>query len=218
MKRAWLTAMLILLVFHAAAAAETVQFGKTRCLLQPAAGMDCGKRYILSVGAGDYFFALRNCADLTAADGTLLIPQGDSKYELCSAASDVVIADLFPQVLAWAEAGDEIILTGYSAGGYPATALAAGLAEEGYDGRLYLLDGVYNKYRRVAYNADYFRDRLANWEVTIWASSSRAIEISERTRAVGEALSGDDFVTYRRYDMTHNELKALYAPILAGES
>ncbi len=216
MRKAWAMAALILLVFHAAASAEKIRIGKTQCLLQPAAEEDRGKRYVLFVGSGDYFFATRNCADITAADGLLLIPQGDSAYQLCSAASDVVIRDLEPQILEWAREGHEIVLTGYSAGGYPATALAVSLAEAGYTGRLYLLDGVYNKYRGIAYNAAYFRENLATWQVTICASSSQAIAISERTRAVGEVLGGDGFAVYRRYAMTHNELKALYAPILSG--
>ena len=132
-------ALLILLVHSAFA--EVIRLGKTDCLLQPAAEEDTGKRYVLFAGSGDYFFAIRKCADIAAKDGMLLIPQGDSQYVLNSRASDVVIRDIRPQLLAWAEAGYEMNLVGYSSGGYPAVELARELAEEGYTGKLFILDG-----------------------------------------------------------------------------
>ena len=213
-----LFAVLILAALLAASCcAEVIRIGGTPCLLQPASREDRGRRYALFVGSGDYFQATRNCADLSAAYGTLLIPQGDGRLELCSRASDQVIADIKDTILSWAEEGSEVILVGYSAGGYPATALAIYLAQAGYTGRLYLLDGIYGDYRGITYNAEYYRANLAAWDVTMIASSSTSHNISERSRTVGEAMAEDDFITYRWYDATHEDLKDIYVRILNDE-
>ena len=217
-KRVWLLLLVFLIMLSASASAEIVRIGKTSCLLLPATEEDLMKRYIFFTGSGDYYTALRNREDFAAADGTLLIPQADSQYKSCSVASDAVMKDLRPQLLSWAQEGSEIILIGYSVGGYPATVLAAYLAQEGYTGRLVLLDGVYSMYRGTHYNAPYFREHLESWKVTICASVSRNVKISVRTAKVGDALSGDTFVDYRQYKMSHNELKALTHIILSGKA
>lgn len=211
-----LAALALLPAFSASA--DVIQLGDTPCLLQPAAEGDGGlRRYVLFTGDGDYFHAVQNCRDMTALDGLLLIPQGDSSYINYSSASDVVIADLFPALRAWAGDGYEMILIGYSAGGYPATVLAASLAEAGYTGRLILLDGIYGNYRGVAYNEGYYRASLSTWQVTIYASSEKGYPpISDRTQRVGAALADDEFVTYHRYAMSHNEMRMFYRVFLAG--
>ena len=210
-------AVILAAVLLTTCCAEVIRIGSTPCLFQPASQEDQGKRYALFVGSGDYFQATRNCADLSAAHGTLLIPQGDGRLELCSRASDQVIADIKATILSWAEEGSEVILVGYSAGGYPATALAIYLAQAGYTGRLYLLDGIYGDYRGITYNAGYYRANLDTWDVTMIASSSTSHNISERSRAVGEAMAEDAFLTYRWYDATHEDLKDIYVQILNDE-
>ncbi len=207
--------MLLILLVHSAGA-EVIRLGKTNCLLQPAAEEDTGKRYVLFAGSGDYFFAIRKCADITAKDGMLLIPQGDSQYVLNSRASDEVIRDIRPQLLEWAEAGCEMILVGYSSGGYPAVELARELAEEGYAGQLFILDGANRAYKSVYYNADFYREYLTTWDVTICASSGDAFRIAIQTRTLGEALREDENVTYFQYNMSHNDMKALYGYVFGG--
>lgn len=207
-------ALLILLVHSAFA--EVIRLGKTDCLLQPAAEEDTGKRYVLFAGSGDYFFAIRKCADIAAKDGMLLIPQGDSQYVLNSRASDVVIRDIRPQLLAWAEAGYEMNLVGYSSGGYPAVELARELAEEGYTGKLFILDGANRAYKSVYYNADFYREYLTSWDVTICASAGDAFRIAIQTRELGEALRDDENVTYLQYNMGHNDMKILYGYVFGG--
>ena len=214
MRRKILLIILSTALLAASCCAEVIRIGGTPCLLQPASREDRGRRYALFVGSGDYFQATRNCADLSAAYGTLLIPEGDGRLELCSRASDQVIADIKGTILSWAEEGSEVILVGYSAGGYPATALAIYLAQAGYTGRLYLLDGIYGDYRGITYNAAYYRENLDAWDVTMIASSHN---IAERSRAVGEAMAEDDFITYRQYDATHEDLKDIYVRILNDE-
>lgn len=206
----------VLLLVTSLSSAEMVTIGKTDCLLQPAAEEDAMKKYVLFVGSGDYFHVFRNCGELAAADGELLVPQGSSEYTLCSAASDEVIRDVWPKLRLWAEEGYEIILIGYSAGGYPATALASKLAEEGHTGRLYLLDGIYGAYKGIHYNEAYYREHLAAWNVTIWASEDRYVRISERTRSVGSGLAEDENVVYRQYALSHDGMKTLYDVILNG--
>ncbi len=206
----------VLLLFSCCRA-ETVRIGRTQCLMQLPTGEDLSKRYVLFVGSGDYFQALYSCAGITASDGELLIPQADSRYDKPSAASDQIIEDLRPLMLTWAEEGYAIVLTGYSSGGYPATALAVYLADAGYTGKLYILDGIYGDYRGVVYNADYYRSHLSDWQVTICSSAALNFNIAERTRSVGEALSGDAFVTYLAFDITHNELQDYYRVIFDGE-
>ena len=207
-------ALLILLVHSAFA--EVIRLGKTDCLLQPAAEEDTGKRYVLFAGSGDYFFAIRKCADITAKDGMLLIPQGDSQYVLNSRASDEVIRDIRPQLLEWAEEGFEMILVGYSSGGYPAVELARELAEEGYAGKLFVLDGANRAYKSVYYNADFYREYLTAWDVTICASAGDAFRIAVQTRELGEALRDDGNVTYIQYNIGHNDMKALYGYVFGG--
>ncbi len=196
--------------------AEMITIGKTDCLLQPAAEEDAMKKYVLFPGAGDYFHVFQNCGELTAGDGDLLIPQGSSEYTLCSTASDEVIREIWPTLRLWAEEGYEIILIGYSAGGYPATDLAVKLAGEGHTGRLYLLDGIYGAYRGIYYNEAYYRDHLTAWDVKIWASGDRYVRISERTRKVGSGLAEDENVEYRQYALSHDAMKTLYDVILNG--
>ena len=147
-------------------------------------------------------------------DGELLIPQGNEKYDKHSAASDVVIRDVYPFLLDWAKAGHQMVLIGYSSGGYPATVLAGLLAEAGCTGTVYLLDGVYGNYRSTAFNAEYFRSRLSTWDLRIYASSDRSIKIAERTREVGASLSEDGFVTYHQYSTNHNGMQFLFDVIL----
>ena len=212
-----LLAVMLLSLLSVSCTAEIVRFGQTRCLLEPPAGEDSGRRYALFVGSGDYFQATRNCEGLSASDGTLLIPEGDGRFELCSRASDQVISDIRDTVLSWAREGHEVILIGYSAGGYPATALAVYLAQEGFTGKLYLLDGIYGDYRGITYNADYYRTGLSSWDVTMCASASTSHNIAERSRKVCGDLMEDSFADCRQYDGTHEDLKALYLMILAGE-
>lgn len=216
MYRKGLIVLIILMLVTVPSFAEIIRIGKTDCLLQPAAEEDTAKKYVLFVGSGDYFHACQNCREITAPDGGLLIPQASSKYTLCSAASDEVIEDIWPTLLSWAEEGSEMILIGYSAGGYPATVLAARLAEKGYTGRLYLLDGVYGAYKSVYYNEAYYREHLLMWDVAIWASSDRLVNISERTRKVGKNLAEDVNVDYRQYALNHNGMKVFYDVILNG--
>lgn len=216
MKKAGMMVLVLLIMLSRTVSAETVRFGKTNCLLQPAGEQDMMKRYVLFTGSWDYFNAIRKCADITAKDGMLLIPEGDSQYELNSRASDVVIRDIRPQLLEWAEAGYEMILIGYSSGGYPAVELARQLAEEGYPGQLYILDGANRAYKGVYYNADFYRKYLTTWTVTICASKGNSIRIAVNTRALGEELSEDDNVTYFLYDRNHEKMKELYLDILSG--
>ena len=98
MRKAGAVILVLLILLVHSAGAEVIRLGKTDCLLQPAAEEDTGKRYVLFAGSGDYFFAIRKCADIAAKDGMLLIPQGDSQYVLNSRASDVVIRDIRPQL------------------------------------------------------------------------------------------------------------------------
>lgn len=197
------------LVFLAAPArAEEVTVGDTSCLLQPAAYQDEGlRRYVLFLGSDDFFRALYEGRYMTAADGELLIPQGDTRYRHPSGASDAVIKDLKPLLYDWTREGYEITLIGFSSGGYPATALAVYLARTGHSGRLVLMDGIYGNYRSVRYDADYFRSTLYQWDVTIYASCDIR-EIAGRTREVGRQLKDEDFVTYIEYeDKKHSDLK-----------
>ncbi len=217
MKKLLLFLTVLVLLVPSSGLAEIFPLGDTPCLLQsPSGEEDPHKRYVYFVGSGDYFNAVRNCKDITAADAYLLIPQGDEKYQKPSAASDVVIRDLYPFLLAWAQGGYDLVLIGYSSGGYPATVLAASLAEAGFTGKLYILDGVYGDYRGVTYNAEYYRTRLSSWDLTIWASSDREVPIAERTRKVGVDLYWDDFVTYAQYSLTHNALQHLLDVIING--
>ncbi len=208
--------MLALVLAAGSASAEIIRIGKTHCLLQPPSEEDGRKKYALFVGSAEYFHGCMLCGDVTAKDGELLIPQGNEKYILCSAASDVVIRDLWPTLRSWAEEGFDIVLIGYSAGGYPATVLASRLAEEGYTGRLYLLDGIYGAYRSVHYNEDYYREHLASWDLTICASTDDSVQISGRTRKVGAALAGDGNVVYRQYALDHTRMTVFYDVILNG--
>lgn len=216
MRKAGAVMLVLLILLAHSASAEMIRLGKTNCLLQPAAEEDTGKRYVLFTGSGDYFFAIRKCADITAKDGTLLIPQGDSQYVLNSRASDEVIRDIRPQLLEWAEEGSEMILVGYSSGGYPAVELARELAEEGYAGKLFILDGANRAYKSVYYNADFYREHLTAWDVTICASAGNSFRIAVNTRALGEALRDDENVTYLQYNMGHNDMKNLYGYVFNG--
>lgn len=216
MKKTGLVLLVVLALLCRAAGAEILRIGKTPCLLNPPEQEDRMKRYIYFAGSGDYFHAVQNCAGYAAADGTLLIPQGDSKFSTCTAASDAVIRDLKPQVLQWAQEGNEIILVGYSAGGYPATALAVYLAGEGYTGHLVILDGIIRAYRGIHYNADYYREKLQAWQVTLCASSSQDVRIAESTRLVGEELREDGNVTYLPYTLSHNDMRSLFPYIFGG--
>ena len=204
-----LFALLVLLI--PCARAERIQIGETRCLLQPSSleEADPLRRYVLFVGSGDYFNAVSNYRDYTAVNGALLIPQGNSKYGKPSAASDVVIADLKPYLLAWAREGCDITLIGYSSGGFPATVLSAYLAEEGYTGTVYLLDGIYGDYRGVSYNEEYYRTHLNTWRVVLCTSTDPSVGIAIRSREICEGLKEEDFVTYLRFDMSHNRLQSL---------
>ena len=208
----------VLLFLLPAARAERIQIGETRCLLQEASqeGVDPLRRYVLFVGSGDYFNAVSNYRDYTAQDGVLLIPQGNSKYGKPSAASDVVIADLKPYLLAWAQEGCSITLIGYSSGGFPATVLAAYLAEQGYTGTVYILDGIYGDYRGVSYNEEYYRTHLSTWQVIFCTSTDPTVGIAIRSREICDGLKDEDFVTYLRFDMSHNRLQKLVDVILNG--
>ncbi|MBR6954741.1 MAG: hypothetical protein IKH77_06865 [Clostridia bacterium] len=208
--------LIALLMITLPCQAEVIRLGDTVCLLQPPSGEDSGTKYVLFVGAGVYFHAVRNYRDYTATDGELLIPQADQKYDLPSAASDEVIPDVYPRLLEWAEAGHPLVLIGYSSGGYPATILAGKLAEAGYTGTVYLLDGVYGNYHSTAFNAKYFRSHLSTWDLRIYASSDKKTKISVRTRKVGTSLMEDDFVTYRQYGKNHNGMQDFYDVILNG--
>ena len=216
MKKACVLIIALLIMLSHAASAEVVRFGKTECLLQPAEGQDCLKRYIFFVGSGDYFSATRKCVDLTATDGMLLIPEGNAEYVLNSRASDRVMEDIRPQLLEWAEAGYKMILIGYSSGGYPAVELARELAEAGYPGQLFILDGANRAYKGIYYNADFYRKYLTEWTVTICASEKDTIRIAGNTRALGEELREDGNVTYLVYKKSHNEMKNLALDILSG--
>ena len=216
MRRACMMILAVLIMLSHAASAEVVRFGKTKCLLQPAEGQDCLKRYVLFVGSGDYFSATRKYTELTAADGMLLIPEGNAEYVLNSSASDRVMEDIRPQLMKWAEAAYDIILIGYSSGGYPAVELAKELAEEGYPGQLFILDGVNRAYKGIHYNADFYRKYLREWIVTICASEKDTIRIAENTRELGEELREDGNVTYLVYQKSHNEMKDLALDILRG--
>ena len=216
MKKACMLIIVLLIMLSHAASAEVVRFGKTNCLLQPAEGQDCLKRYILFVGSGDYFSATRKCADLTATDGMLLIPEGNAEYVLNSRASDRVVEDIRPLLMKWADAGYDMILIGYSSGGYPAVELAKELAEAGYPGQLFIVDGVNRAYKGTYYNADFYREYLRDWTVTICASEKDTIRIAENTRELGEELREDFNVTYLVYQKSHNEMKNLCLDILSG--
>lgn len=216
MRKAGAVILVLLILLVHSAGAEVIRRGKTNCLLQPAEEEDTGKRYVLFAGSGDYFFAIRKYADVMARDGMLLIPQGDRQYVLNSRASDEVIRDIRPQLLEWAEAGYEMILVGYSSGGYPAVELARELAEEGYAGQLFILDGANRAYKGIYYNADFYREYLTAWNVTICASAGDSLRIAVNTRALGEALQDDKNVTYLQYNLSHNDMKALYGYIFSG--
>ena len=124
MSRKGLIVLIIMMLIAVSSSAETIRIGKTDCLLQPSAETDSMKKYVLFVGSAEYFNARSSCKSIMADDGDLLIPQGNCERELCSAASDEVIRDIRPTLLSWAADGYEMILIGYSAGGYPATTLA----------------------------------------------------------------------------------------------
>lgn len=216
MLRKGMAILLILMIITVPACAEIVRIGKTDCLLQPASEEDCLKKYVLFVGSAEYFHACMLCGDITARDGELLIPQGNNRYVRCTAASDVVMKDIWPTLLSWAEEGFSIVLIGYSAGGYPASTLASRLAEKGYTGRLYLLDGISGTYRGIRYNEEYYRERLASWELAIWTSSDKKVEIAARSRKIGSALEGDANVDYRHYTMSHARMRLFYDVIMNG--
>ena len=212
-KRSLLLAIALLFIMPLCHA-EIIRLGETQCLLQAPSGEDTGTKYVLFVGSGVFFHAIRNYQVYAAMDGELLIPQGNEKYDKHSAASDMVIRDVYPFLLDWAKAGHQMVLIGYSSGGYPATVLAGLLAEAGCTGTVYLLDGVYGNYRSTAFNADYFRSRLSTWDLRIYASSDRSIKIAERTREVGASLSEDGFVTYHQYSTNHNGMQVFFDVIL----
>ena len=216
MRRACMMILAVLIMLSHAASAEVVRFGKTNCLLQPAEGQDCLKRYVLFVGSGDYFSATRKCAGLTATDGMLLIPEGNAEYVQNSRASDRVMEDIRPLLLKWADAGYDMILIGYSSGGYPAVELAKELAEAGYPGQLFIVDGVNRAYKGIHYNADFYREYLREWTVTICASEKDTIRIAENTRELGEELREESNVTYLVYQKSHNEMKNIALGILSG--
>ena len=216
MSRKSLIALIIMTLIAVSSSAETIRIGKTDCLLQPSAETDSTKKYVLFVGSAEYFNACSSCKDIMAHDGDLLIPQGNGERVLCSAASDEVIRDIRPTLLSWAADGYEMILIGYSAGGYPATTLASQLAEEGYNGRLYLLDGVSGAYKSTYFNESYYRNHLATWDITIYASSDRYVHISERTRRIGSELADDENVIYHRYKLNHEGMKLFYNVIMNG--
>ena len=216
MKKTGLVLLVLMALLCRTAGAEIIRIGKTPCLLNPAEQEDRMRRYVYFAGSGDYFHAVQNCADYTASDGMLLVPQGDGRFSTCTAASDVVIRDLKPQVLQWAQEGNEIILVGFSAGGYPATALAVYLAGEGYTGQLVILDGIIRAYRGIHYNAAYYREKLPTWQMTFCASSSQDVRIAEATRQVGEEMRDDGNVTYLPYILSHNAMRSLYPYIFEG--
>ena len=64
-------------------------------------------------------------------------------------------------------------------------------------------------WKSVYYNADFYREYLTSWDVTICASAGDAFRIAIQTRELGEALRDDENVTYLQYNMGHNDMKIL---------
>ena len=85
-----------------------------------------------------------------------------------------------------------------------------------YAGKLFVLDGANRAYKSVYYNADFYREYLTAWDVTICASAGNSFRIAVNTRALGEALRNDENVTYLQYNMGHNDMKALYGYVFGG--
>ena len=110
-------------------------------------------------------------------------------------------------------ADKEIVLVGYSSGGYPAAEIALALAEAGKtDINLNIVDGVQGAKGRNQFQ-EYEKLDAAGVNTTIYSSSSKSTGISQNTRAVGEefAKKEDSNIKYVKDEdnMSHGDIKKL---------
>ena len=106
-------------------------------------------------------------------------------------------------------AGKEIVLVGYSSGGYPAAELALALAKEGRaeNVTLNVVDGVQGNGVKDCI-ARYDKLDEAGVNTTIYGSNGSR-EISSRTRAVGETFATKEAsnIHYEKVDLDHGEIQ-----------
>ena len=197
---------LLLLLLFLCGTASAEKAGRTKYVLQPAPEGAGKVLYVLFPGSTEMYSACRTFKDLTADDGLLLLSQPPERKPALADAWKPLIEDISPIILDYARQEYDIRIIGFSAGGYPAVTIATALAEEGFSGTLWLLDGVPKPTEEIEYTADFFREHFSSWQLYFCIAGKDNRDITVRTGEVAAILADDENVTVASYAFRHSRL------------
>ncbi len=190
--------------------------GKTKYDQKVGTNEESEKVYVYFGGSGSITGGIEATANQTLKNNTyadtLLVPTGTGDvgrwnewYQTIDDISELLQSDEYKD--------KEIVLIGYSSGGYPAAEIALNLAEAGMTSQieLHIVDGVQGSDGKEPIQ-EYEAIENAGIETTIYASSDGR-GISKVTREVGEKYADSEHITYvsdyTKNNTTHRDINSL---------